>query len=75
MDIKMEKPQWLSPNLESRGRIVRAAGAAVTATVSAILWHKSAAVGIGLAVAAGFLAFEAGRGWCALRACKIKTKF
>ena len=29
----------------------------------------------GLVLAAGFLAFEATRGWCALRACGVKTKF
>jgi hypothetical protein len=75
VNTKTEKPRPFSPNLEGRGRIVRAGGAAVMATMSAIAWPKSIAVAIGLALASGFLAFEAARGWCALRACGIKTKF
>ena len=63
-----------APNLDRKGRIFRGVislallvGAACT--IGQTLW-------LGLLLAAGglFTLFEALRGWCAARACGIKTK-
>ena len=66
--------KWFAPNISSRGRIFRGvcglviiAGAIVVSQWS--LWPAAA-----LAVAGGFVVFEAVRGWCVMRACGIKTK-
>jgi Protein of unknown function (DUF2892) len=62
-------------NLETKGRVIRGVGALALAVAAMFAWPHSRAAGIGLALAAAFVAFEAARGWCALRACGIKTKF
>ena len=62
-------------NIDNKGRLFRAAGAGVIGIAAVVLWWSSPAVAVGLALAAAFLAFEAARGWCALRACGVKTKF
>ena len=66
---------FFSPNIDGKGRLFRAlwalimlAGAVFCFTLS--VWIS--ALLLGLAV---FAAFESFRGWCALRACGIKTKF
>ena len=63
------------PNLDSKGRLVRGAGAIVLAVGALFAWPHSRIAALGLAVSALFIAFEAARGWCALRACGVKTKF
>jgi hypothetical protein len=63
-----------TPNIETRGRIVRGGCAAVMVAAAAISWPKSVVLAAGFALTAGFLAFESARGWCALRACGLKTK-
>jgi len=73
--MKPEKSNRFSTNIENKGRLLRAAGAGLLAIISPTLWWRSPAAAIGLVLAAGFLAFEATRGWCALRACGVKTKF
>ena len=64
-----------SPNLDNKGRLVRGLtalalliGAGFGFTVS--LWFGGV-----LLVSGGFVLFESLRGWCALRACGIRTKF
>ena len=66
---------FLHPNLDSKGRIIRAIGALALAVAAFFTWPHSRAAGIALAASAVFVAFEAARGWCALRACGVKTKF
>ena len=66
---------FLRPNLDTKGRIIRAIGALVLAVAAVLTWSHSRAAGIALAASALFVAFEAARGWCALRACGVKTKF
>jgi Protein of unknown function (DUF2892) len=61
------------PNIDTRGRIARAIGALLLAAGAALTWPHSTPAGITLAVAAAFVAFEAARGWCAARACGVKT--
>ena len=62
-------------NIDNKGRLIRAAGAIVTGATAILVWSASTTVGVCLALASAFLAFEAARGWCAARACGVKTKF
>ena len=73
--MKKEKSSRWSQNIDNKGRLFRGSGAVVMAVAAIITWPKSSAAGIALALAAGFLGFEASRGWCALRACGVKTRF
>ena len=62
-------------NIDSKGRLIRGVGglallSAGLLTVSEVTW-----LGIVLLGSAAVALFEALRGWCALRACGIKTKF
>lgn len=65
----------LRPNLSTNGRLIRAGGAVTLGIAAALVWPHVRSVGIALAGSAAFVAFEAARGWCALRACGVKTKF
>lgn len=65
----------LLPNIENKGRLFRGAGAFATGSAALWLWPKSPLFGASLGAASAFLAFEAVRGWCALRACGVRTKF
>jgi len=69
------KSNRFAPNIENKGRLFRAGGAVVIGTAAVLSWSRFAPVGACLALASAFLAFEATRGWCALRACGVKTKF
>ncbi|GDX10413.1 hypothetical protein LBMAG57_21850 [Verrucomicrobiota bacterium] len=66
---------FLRPNLDTKGRVIRAISALLMAVAAVFTWPHSRAAGIALAGSALFVAFEAARGWCALRACGVKTKF
>jgi len=66
---------FLRPNLDTKGRIIRAIAALLMAVAAVLTWSHSRTAGIVLAGSAVFVAFEAARGWCALRACGVKTKF
>ncbi len=64
------------PNIDTRGRIIRGIMAVILAA-AAFLAHRR---GIGwlaviLAISALVGLVETVRGWCLLRACKIKTRF
>ncbi len=62
-------------NIDQKGRIIRGAGALALAIGALVALPRSRAIAIGLGASAIFVAFEAARGWCALRACGLKTKF
>ena len=64
-----------SRNIDNKGRLVR--GLAAMALLVGAVFSFTVSVWLGLALLASglFIAFEALRGWCALRACGIKTKF
>lgn len=66
--------QFLSPNIDRTGRIVRGITAAILIAGSAYAFTKLIWLGILLLASGIFVAFEALRGWCALRACGVKTK-
>jgi len=65
---------FFSPNLERKGRIVRALSGAVLLVAGVVLWPSSLWAGIALLASGAFVLFEAFRGWCLLRACGIKTR-
>lgn len=66
---------FFRPNIDRTGRLIRAAGALCLAIGAAVSWPHTRTAAIALGGAAAFVAFEAARGWCALRACGVKTKF
>lgn len=66
---------FLRPNIDLKGRLLRAAGALGLAVGAVLAWSWSRAAAFGLGASAAFVGFEAARGWCALRACGVKTKF
>ena len=63
-----------SPNIDNRGRIVRGCGALVLLAGAGFVFTVSVWLGAVLLGAGAFVLFESLRGWCALRACGIKTK-
>lgn len=62
------------PNLDTRGRLIRA-GMSAIAVCGALAVRSHPLLAILLFASATFLLFEALRGWCALRACGVRTKF
>ena len=65
---------FFSPNLNNQGRLVRGVGAVGLFVGAGFGFGISIWLGLVLAASGGFVLFEALRGWCALRACGIKTK-
>lgn len=63
-----------SPNIGNKGRVVRGLGAVGLFAGAWFGFGVSAWLGFVLASSGGFVLFEALRGWCALRACGIKTR-
>ena len=61
-------------NIETKGRLVRGLGAAALLIGAGFGFRVSLWLGLGLTASGLFALFEALRGWCALRACGIKTK-
>jgi hypothetical protein len=67
-------------NIDGRGRLLRLVLGAVLATAAAWLalgpgggWRLAATTLLG--AAAAFVLFEAAAGWCAARACGLRTPF
>jgi len=61
-------------NIDKKGRVARGLAAAALLVGAGIAWATSVWLALVLFAAGIFVAFEALRGWCALRACGIKTK-
>jgi hypothetical protein len=61
-------------NINNKGRFVRGLGALALLAAAGFVFTFSVWLGLVLFVAGAFVAFEALRGWCALRACGIRTK-
>ena len=64
------------PNIDTRGRIIRGIMTVILA-VSAFFAHRKGIewLAVILAISALVGLVETVRGWCLLRACKIKTRF
>ncbi len=61
------------PNINSPGRALRGFGGLIfTLAAAATSFHSEIGAAVFAAIAL-LLFFEAGRGWCAARACGIKT--
>ena len=60
--------------ISNRGRLVRGLMAIGFFIGASFAFVASFWLGMVLAASGGFVLFEALRGWCALRACGIKTK-
>jgi hypothetical protein len=64
---------YFAPNLERPGRVARAALGGCVAATGAVVLAREPLLGGALLAAGSFLLFEGLRGWCALRACRIRT--
>lgn len=67
--------KFFQPNIERKGRIIRAVIGLVLFVAALVVGQFVWWAGVGLAAGAAFTWFEAARGWCAARACGIKTKY
>jgi hypothetical protein len=67
------KPRF-SPNINNKGRLVRGLGALALLVGAGFGFTVSVWLGGALLVSGAFVLFESLRGWCALRACGIRTK-
>jgi hypothetical protein len=62
-----------TPNIDNRGRIARAVTGVILVAAGVFAWSEGAQLpgivcgGIGI-----FCFYEAKRGWCVVRACKLK---
>jgi hypothetical protein len=65
---------FLAPNINNTGRAARAAIALALLVGAWALRNDVPWLALALVLAAIFTAFEAMRGWCALRACGVKTR-
>lgn len=63
------------PNIERQGRIIRALIGVALFVAALIVGQSLWWAGLLLGACAAFAWFEAARGWCAARACGIKTKY
>ncbi len=61
-------------NIDNRGRLVRGLMALALFVGAGFAFRTSTVLAIILIASGGFVLFEALRGWCAIRACGIKTK-
>jgi hypothetical protein len=68
-------PRFFQPNIERKGRIIRAVIGLAFFVAAIVVGQYIWWVGLLLGVGAAFTWFEAARGWCAARACGIKTKY
>jgi len=63
-----------SRNIDNKGRLLRGFGALTLLVGAGFGFTLSLWLGLLLLAAGVFVAFEALRGWCAFRACGIRTK-
>ena len=61
-------------NIDGKGRLIRAVMGLALGVGAVVAGRQIWWAGLVLGAAAVFALFEATRGWCALRACGIKTK-
>ncbi len=66
--------RFMDRNIDNRGRLVRGIGALALLVGAGFGFTVAWWLGGLLLASAAFVAFEALRGWCVMRACGIKTK-
>ncbi|MEI6196139.1 MAG: YgaP-like transmembrane domain [Verrucomicrobiota bacterium] len=69
------KPKIFARNIGKNGRLLRGLGAVALISGGFVALKVSLILSLVLLAGGAFVLFEALRGWCALRACGIKTKF
>lgn len=67
--------QFFAPNIDRKGRMVRGVLALALLAGAAFSFSESVWLCTLLAIMGVFVMFEALWGWCAARACGIKTRF
>jgi len=65
---------FFAKNIGRAGRIVRAVWGLGLMIAGVLLYERSAWMCVTLAAFGVFALYEAGRGWCIMRACGIKTR-
>ncbi len=65
---------YFSPNISNRGRFIRGLFALLLLVGAGFGFTLSTWLGLALLGSGAFVLFESLRGWCALRACGIKTR-
>jgi hypothetical protein len=65
----------VKPNINKTGRIARGGISVVFLLAAAVLVPYSAPLALVFLLVGLFTLYEALRGWCAVRACGIKTPF
>ena len=68
------KKRLFPRNIDGKGRLVRALLALGLFVGAGFGFSASGWLGVALLVLGVFVAFEAARGWCVVRACGIRTK-
>jgi hypothetical protein len=63
------------PNIGKTGRILRGLIGVALLGSAVAAWQVHWLAGVGLAAAGVFCLFEALRGWCAARACGLRTRW
>jgi hypothetical protein len=71
----MSLGRFFASNIGNKGRLIRAVMAVALFVAAAFGFKVSVWIGVPLLVAGLVGVFEALHGWCALRACGIRTKF
>jgi hypothetical protein len=72
--MKPSMKPYFQPNIGNKGRLARGLCAVALFAGTWFALDFSAWLGLALGVCGGFVLFEALRGWCVLRACRIRTK-
>lgn len=65
---------FFARNIDNKGRLFRGLTALALFIGAGFGFAQSKWLGFALLISGGFVAFEALRGWCFLRACGIKTR-
>lgn len=66
--------KFFSPNIGTRGRLVRGLGGSALVILGVSLCGVNLLASVVIIISGGFVLFEAVRGCCVMRACGIKTK-
>ena len=64
---------WMKPNIDNKGRVARGGIAVVFLLAGACLISEASVLAAIFVLIGLFCAFEAWIGWCAVRACGVKT--
>ena len=67
--------KFFMPNIDWRGRVIRGVLGISLIAAGIFICTSGRWFGLALIPGGGFCLFEAGRGWCVMRACGVKTKY